>query len=62
VAEPLSNASGGGAASGAAASSAGRASASPGREHATKAAQVAARTLKEGDKGGHSSGPKLGED
>jgi type IV secretion system protein TrbL len=62
AAEPLSNASGGGAASSAASSSAGRASASPVREQAKKAAQVAAHTLKEGDKGGHSAGPKLGEE
>lgn len=38
-----------------------RASAAPLR-HAREAAQVAAHTLKEGDKGGHSAGPKLGED
>ncbi|MFQ3457180.1 P-type conjugative transfer protein TrbL [Bradyrhizobium sp. UFLA01-814] len=38
-----------------------RASAAPVR-HAREAARVAVHTLKEGDKGGHSSGPKLGED
>ncbi|MES5482637.1 P-type conjugative transfer protein TrbL [Bradyrhizobium sp. INPA03-11B] len=37
----------------------GRAAASSARGHAREAAQVAAHTLKEGDKGGHSSGPKL---
>ncbi|TWB03687.1 P-type conjugative transfer protein TrbL [Bradyrhizobium stylosanthis] len=36
-------------------------SSSPGRQ-AREAAQVVAHTLKEGDKGGHSSGPKLGEE
>jgi type IV secretion system protein TrbL len=30
--------------------------------HAKEAAKVATRALKEGDKGGHSSGPKLGEE
>jgi type IV secretion system protein TrbL len=59
--EPPSNASSGGATS-SAASSAGRASAAPVREHAREAAKVAVHTLKEGDKGGHSTGPKLGED
>ncbi|SFM50336.1 type IV secretion system protein TrbL [Bradyrhizobium sp. Rc3b] len=51
-----------GATNGAAASGAGRAAAPSGRGHAREAAQVAAHTLKEGDKGGHSSGPKLGEE
>jgi type IV secretion system protein TrbL len=60
--DQLSSASTGGTASGAAASGAGRAAASSGRGHAREAAQVAAHTLKEGDKGGHSSGPKLGEE
>ncbi|MGX1354093.1 type IV secretion system protein TrbL [Bradyrhizobium elkanii] len=50
-----------GAASGAAASGSPRAAATTAR-HAREAAQIAAHTLKEGDKGGHSSGPKLGED
>ncbi|MTV14008.1 MULTISPECIES: P-type conjugative transfer protein TrbL [Bradyrhizobium] len=50
-----------GAASGAAPSGSPRAAATPAR-HAREAAQIAAHTLKEGDKGGHSSGPKLGED
>ncbi|MVT64466.1 P-type conjugative transfer protein TrbL [Bradyrhizobium pachyrhizi] len=50
-----------GAASGAAAAGPSRATATPAR-HAREAAQMAAHTLKEGDKGGHSSGPKLGED
>lgn len=58
----LSSASTAGTTSGAAASGAGRAAASSGRGHAREAAQVAAHTLKEGDKGGHSSGPKLGEE
>jgi type IV secretion system protein TrbL len=33
-----------------------------GGRHVKEAAHVAAHSLKEGDKGGHSSGPKLGED
>ncbi|MCK1394330.1 P-type conjugative transfer protein TrbL [Bradyrhizobium sp. 1] len=60
--DQLSSASTGGATSGASASGAGRAAASSARGHAREAAQVAAHTLKEGDKGGHSSGPKLGEE
>lgn len=60
--DQLSSASSGGAADGAAASGSGRAAASSGRGHAREAAQVAAHTLKEGDKGGHSSGPKLVEE
>lgn len=52
---------GAGAASGAAAAGPSRATATPAR-HAKEAAQIAAHTLKEGDRGGHSSGPKLGED
>ncbi|QOZ52582.1 P-type conjugative transfer protein TrbL [Bradyrhizobium sp. CCBAU 53338] len=60
--DQLSSAGAGGATNGAAASGAGRAAASSGRGHAREAAQVAAHTLKEGDKGGHSSGPKLGEE
>lgn len=60
--DQLSSASTGSATNGAAASGAGRGSASSGRGHAREAAQVAAHTLKEGDKGGHSSGPKLGEE
>ncbi|MDA9474725.1 conjugal transfer protein TrbL [Bradyrhizobium sp. CCBAU 65884] len=60
--DQLSSASTGGATNGAAASGAGRATASSARGHAREAAQVAAHTLKEGDKGGHSSGPKLGEE
>ncbi|OCK59860.1 P-type conjugative transfer protein TrbL [Bradyrhizobium sp. LMTR 3] len=36
--------------------------AAAGRQRASEAARVIAHTLKEGDKGGHSSGPKLGED
>ena len=60
--DQLSSASAGGATNGAAASGAGRAAASSGSAHAREAAQVAAHTLKEGDKGGHSSGPKLGEE
>ncbi|NOJ41063.1 P-type conjugative transfer protein TrbL [Bradyrhizobium australiense] len=58
--DQLSSASTGGTASGAA--GVGRASPSSARGHAREAAQVAAHTLKEGDKGGHSSGPKLGEE
>jgi type IV secretion system protein TrbL len=60
--DQLSSASTGGATSGASASGAGRTAASSARGHAREAAQVAAHTLKEGDKGGHSSGPKLGEE
>ncbi|MFK4539836.1 type IV secretion system protein TrbL [Bradyrhizobium ottawaense] len=60
--DQLSSAGTGGATNGAAASGAGRAAAPSGRGHAREAAQVAAHTLKEGDKGGHSSGPKLGEE
>jgi type IV secretion system protein TrbL len=60
--DQLSSASTGGATSGASASGAGRAAASSAGGHAREAAQVAAHTLKEGDKGGHSSGPKLGEE
>ncbi|OKO84065.1 P-type conjugative transfer protein TrbL [Bradyrhizobium sp. NAS96.2] len=48
-----------GSAGGTAPAGAGRATASSARGHAREAAQVAAHTLKEGDKGGHSSGPKL---
>ncbi|ANW02716.1 P-type conjugative transfer protein TrbL [Bradyrhizobium icense] len=59
--DQLSSPSGGGAGGGAAASSA-QPSASTGRQRASEAARVAAHTLKDGDKGGHSSGPKLGED
>ncbi|MBR0828539.1 P-type conjugative transfer protein TrbL [Bradyrhizobium manausense] len=60
--DQLSSAGTAGAATGAPASGAGRAAAPAGRGHAREAAQVAAHTLKEGDKGGHSSGPKLGEE
>ncbi|KGT73200.1 conjugal transfer protein TrbL [Bradyrhizobium japonicum] len=59
MAEPASST---GAASGAGASAAGRATASSGRGHAREAARVAVHTLKEGDKGTHSSGPKLGQE
>ena len=60
--DQISSASAGGAANGATAAGAGRAAAPSGRGYAREAAQVAAHTLKEGDKGGHSSGPKLGEE
>ena len=60
--DQLSSVSTGGATSGASSPGAGRAAASSARGHAREAAQVAAHTLKEGDKGGHSSGPKLGEE
>lgn len=62
TADQLASASTAGAASGAPASGAGRGAAPSARGHAREAAQVAAHTLKEGDKGGHSSGPKLGEE
>ncbi|MBR0803411.1 P-type conjugative transfer protein TrbL [Bradyrhizobium japonicum] len=60
--DQLSSASTVGTTSGAAGQGARRTAASSGRGHAREAAQVAAHTLKEGDKGGHSSGPKLGEE
>ncbi|WP_375304424.1 P-type conjugative transfer protein TrbL [Bradyrhizobium sp. A11] len=60
--DQVSSAGAGGIASGGATAGAGRATASSVRGHAREAAQVAAHTLKEGDKGGHSSGPKLGEE
>ncbi|WFU14357.1 P-type conjugative transfer protein TrbL [Bradyrhizobium sp. CB3481] len=60
AAEQLSNA--GGSARGATASEAARASTSSAGGRAKEAAQIAAHTLKEGDRGAHSSGPKLGED
>lgn len=60
--DQLASAGKAGAASGAPASGAGRGAGPSGRGHAREAAQVAAHTLKEGDKGGHSSGPKLGEE
>lgn len=59
--DQLSSAGTGGATNGAAAS-AGRGAGPSARGPAREAAQVAAHTLKEGDKGGHSSGPKLGEE
>lgn len=59
--DQLSSAGTDGAAKGAPAS-AGRGTGQSARGHAREAAQVAAHTLKEGDKGGHSSGPKLGEE
>ncbi|MCK1274421.1 P-type conjugative transfer protein TrbL [Bradyrhizobium sp. 61] len=60
--DQVSSASASGTVSGGATAGAGRATASSARGHAREAAQVAAHTLKEGDKGGHSSGPKLGEE
>ncbi|WP_315766740.1 P-type conjugative transfer protein TrbL [Bradyrhizobium sp. SZCCHNR2009] len=60
AADQLPNPAGNGA-SGAAPAGGARAGASAARGHVREAAQVAAHTLKEGDKGGHSSGPKLGE-
>lgn len=60
--DQVSSASAGGTASGGGTAGAGRATVSSARGHAREAAQVAAHTLKEGDKGGHSSGPKLGEE
>lgn len=60
--DQISSASAGGATSGAGSSGGGRAAGSSGRGHAREAAQVAAHTMKDGDKGGHSSGPKLGEE
>ncbi|WP_024510700.1 P-type conjugative transfer protein TrbL [Bradyrhizobium sp. ARR65] len=62
AAEQLANSGGGSAARGAAASNAARPVSPSAQGRAREAAQVAAHTLKDGDKGGHSSGPKLGED
>ncbi|MCA6113036.1 P-type conjugative transfer protein TrbL [Bradyrhizobium cenepequi] len=62
AAEQLSGAGSGSSASGGSTSGPAGASVAPQRRHAREAAQLAAHTLKEGDKGGHSSGPKLGED
>ncbi|WP_316168837.1 MULTISPECIES: P-type conjugative transfer protein TrbL [unclassified Bradyrhizobium] len=59
--DQLASAGTGGATNGAPAS-AGRGAGPSARGPAREAAQVAAHTLKEGDKGGHSSGPKLGEE
>ncbi|RZN20028.1 P-type conjugative transfer protein TrbL [Bradyrhizobium sp. Leo121] len=62
-ADQLSSAGGAsGRTTGAPAARAGQPTASSGRGHAKEAAKVAAHTLKEGDKGAHSSGPKLGEE
>ena len=62
AAQSLSHTSGGATGTGAGSPGPARAPASSARGHAREAAQVAAHTLKEGDKGGHSSGPKLGEE
>ena len=59
--DQLSSLGGGPAASGESGGPA-RAPASAGRQRVGEAARVVAHTLKEGDKGGQSSGPKLGED
>jgi type IV secretion system protein TrbL len=60
--EQRSNPGGGSPAGGAAAPNPTRASTSALQGHAKEAARVAVHTLKEGDKGGNSSGPKLAED
>ncbi|QOZ26647.1 P-type conjugative transfer protein TrbL [Bradyrhizobium sp. CCBAU 51753] len=62
AADQLSGSSTGAAGNGATVRGAGPATTSSGRGHAREAARVAVHTLKEGDKGGHSSGPKLGEE
>ncbi len=62
VAEQTSNPGGGRTGGGAAVPSPTRAPSSTAQGRAKEAAKVAAHTLKEGDKGGHSSGPKLEED
>ncbi|WP_027583746.1 P-type conjugative transfer protein TrbL [Bradyrhizobium sp. Ai1a-2] len=62
AAEQLSSAGGASSVSDGLASGAAGTSAAPRRRQVREAAQLAAHTLKEGDKGGHSSGPKLGED
>ncbi|MCK1641230.1 P-type conjugative transfer protein TrbL [Bradyrhizobium sp. 157] len=61
AASQLSNGGAGSATRSTTSSEAPRASASPGRGYVKEAAQIAVHTLKEGDKGSHSSGPKLGE-
>ncbi|WP_028349829.1 P-type conjugative transfer protein TrbL [Bradyrhizobium murdochi] len=60
--DQLSSPRSGGPAAGGSATGSTWGSGSAGRPSASEAARVAAHTLKEGDKGGHSSGPKLGED
>lgn len=60
--DQLSRPGSGSPATGGSATGSDRGPASAGRQHASEAARVAVHTLKEGDKGGHSSGPKLGED
>ncbi|TFW54417.1 P-type conjugative transfer protein TrbL [Bradyrhizobium sp. MOS001] len=52
----------GGATGGGVSSGSARSPATPSRGQAREAAQVAAHTLKEGDRGAHSSGPKLEEE
>jgi len=58
----LPNAAASSSPSGATASRPGRAPSPPGRGHVGEAAKMAAHTLKEGDRGGHSMSPKLEED
>jgi len=62
AAEQLSNPGGGGGSTSGPTAPTARAPSSTASGHAKEAAQVVAHTLKEGDKGGNSSGPKLGEE
>jgi type IV secretion system protein TrbL len=62
AAEEASNLTAGSRATGAATSGSARAPSPPGRGYVSEAAKMAAHTLKEGDRGGHSMSPKLEED
>ena len=62
AAGPLPNSTAGPNATGAATSGSARAPSPPGQGHVSEAAKMAAHTLKEGDRGGHSMSPKLEED
>ena len=57
AAGPLPNSTGGPNVTGAATSGSARAPSPPGRRHVSEAAKMAAHTLKEGDRGGHSMSP-----
>src|SRR5581483_10122639 len=62
AAEQLSNPGGGGGSTSGPTAPTARAPSSTASGHAKEAAQIVAHTLKEGDKGGNSSGAKLGEE
>jgi type IV secretion system protein TrbL len=62
AAGPLPNSTAAPNATGAATSGSARVPSPPGRGHLSEAAKMAAHTLKEGDRGGHSMSPKLEED